>query len=366
MDKPYKAFILMVSLPLKPFMRKDEDIQLAHALSLDLVGYDLCPLRSPHPATFIGKGWVEKVQAEITAHQIDLVIVDPTLTPLQQRNLEKKWKCMVWDRTALILAIFADRARTSAGKLQVQLAQLLYQKSRLVRAWSHLERQRGGFGFLAGPGESQLELDKRMLQAKILSVQKQLKKLRQTRALHRKSRKSFPTVALVGYTNAGKSTLFNQLTKAQVFQADMPFATLDPTARKVILPSGRAIILTDTVGFISELPKLLRLAFQATLEEIHEADLLLHVRDISSLHTEQQKQDVLTILKEMDCHVPMIEVLNKIDLLPANHVPVEGPSIALSAFKKEGLDQLLLAIDSVLENQSRHPNLHGRFPRLTD
>lgn len=334
-----------------------ETNHLVTALGMDIVGHEILKVRTVRPATLIGSGWVQSIAETIEKTEANLVIVDPHLSPLQQRNLEKIWKQPVWDRTTLILKIFAQRARSSAGKLQVLLAELLYQKNRLVRAWTHLERQRGGFGFIAGPGESQLELDQRMLQDKILKVKRQLEKVRQTRSLNRKGRESFMKVTLVGYTNAGKSTLFNKLTGAGVFQADMPFATLDSTVRKVHLPSGRFFLLSDTVGFISNLPQFLRLAFQATLEEILEADLLIHVRDISHPSTTQQRQDVLNILKEMSCQVPVIEALNKIDLLSPQEAEPLQKGIKISALTGAGIGDLLTAIDERMDayHLSDHP-----------
>jgi GTP-binding protein HflX len=287
---------------------------LSQALDLNIIDTWVCRLRrSPHPGTFLGKGWVDRVREFIDAKQIEVIIMDPDLTAIQQRVLEKTWKCPVWDRTALILRIFQSRARTAAGRLQVSLASLLYQKSRLVRAWTHLERQRGGFGFLGGPGESQLELDRRILESKIMKIKKQLETVRKTRALHRKSRKSMPIVALVGYTNTGKSTLFRGLTNTDVLCADMPFATLDPTTRSVYLPSGRSVLLTDTVGFISQLPAFLKLAFQATLEEITNANLIIHVRDQSAPTSDAQKVAVLGVLAELKCHQQLANVSYLLD-----------------------------------------------------
>jgi GTP-binding protein HflX len=327
-----------------------EDIELARALGLKVEESHLIKLRDrPHPATYIGKGWVETVRLILVRESIDIVVMDPDLSPIQQRALERIWKCTLWDRTALILMIFAQRAQTASGKLQVQLARLMYQKSRLVHAWSHLERQRGGFGFLGGPGESQLELDRRILDDQIIKIRKALEKVRKTRQLHRKNRKTFPLVALVGYTNAGKSTLFHALTGKNVFRANMPFATLDPTLMKVRLPLGHEIILLDTVGFISHLPEMLRLAFQATLEEIMEADLLLHVRDGSSPETLREKQDVHDVLSAMKCDLPHIEVLNKVDCLTQEELlarHLEAPDlVAISALYQTGLSNLLQSIE---------------------
>ena len=339
-------------LTLKHDARLAENKGLVKALGWNLIEAHVCRLRrSAHPATFLGKGWVERITAAIKAHDIQIVIMDPDLTSIQQRVLEKTWKCDVLDRTALILRIFQQRARTAAGQLQVKLASLLYQKSRLVRAWTHLERQRGGFGFLGGPGESQLELDRRILENQTLKVKKQLEQVRKTRALHRKSRKGFPTLALVGYTNTGKSTLFRTLTRSDVFCADMPFATLDPTVRKIWLPSGRFAMLTDTVGFISELPSFLKLAFQATLEEIHQADLIIHVRDMACITSTFQKEDVLTLLRDLKCTQPIIEVWNKADLVP-HEQQEDTPGLWLSATEKIGITDLLNAIDLAIDRKN--------------
>jgi len=336
--------------------RLEENIGLAKALHLNLIDTHVCRLRrSPHPATFLGKGWVERITQEIKNQNIQIVVMDPDLTSIQQRVLEKTWKCDVLDRTALILRIFQDRARTAAGQLQVQLASLLYQKSRLVRAWTHLERQRGGFGFLGGPGESQLELDRRILETKTLKVKKQLEQVRKTRSLHRKSREGSPTIALVGYTNTGKSTLFRTLTNSDVFCADMPFATLDPTVRKIRLPSGRFVMLTDTVGFISELPSFLKLAFQATLEEIHAADLILHVRDKACITSDLQKNDVLTLLKDLKCTQPIIEVWNKGDLVSPEQQELD-PGLWISATQKMGISNLLSCMDQALNTENLTPS----------
>lgn len=298
--------------------RYQEDQALIRALGYTLVDSQRCTLRGAYnAATLMGKGWVERIRAFVEVEKLDLVVVDPDLTSLQMRNLEKIWGCKVWDRTGLILSIFEKHARSRAGKLQVTLAQLFYQKSRLTRAWSHLERQRGGYGFLGGPGESQLELDRRMLETQIMRIEKDLEKVRKTRMLSHKRREGFFKVALVGYTNAGKSTLFQRLSGQETYIADQPFATLDPLVRKVFLPSGNTALLSDTVGFISDLPKFLKLAFQATLEELKEANLIVHVRDASSHEKEEQKQAVEQVLREVGCQVPILEVLNKMDLIPS-------------------------------------------------
>jgi GTP-binding protein HflX len=356
-------------LTLKHSARLDENKGLAKALGLNLMDVYVCRLRrSPHPATFLGKGWVERITQTIAAQNIQVVIMDPDLTSIQQRVLEKTWKCDILDRTALILRIFQQRARTAAGQLQVQLASLLYQKSRLVRAWTHLERQRGGFGFLGGPGESQLELDRRILENQTLKVKKQLEQVRKTRSLHRKSRQGFPTLALVGYTNTGKSTLFRTLTRSDVFCADMPFATLDPTVRKIRLPSGRFAMLTDTVGFISELPSFLKLAFQATLEEIHAADLIIHVRDKACITSDLQKADVLSLLQDLKCTQPIIEVWNKADLVP-HEQQKDTPALWISATEKIGISDLLNAIDLAIDPENKDYNfvdLENKDPNLME
>ena len=283
----------------------------------------LCCARSP--STLIGSGKVSQIAALVAEHEAGLAIVDHSLTAIQQRNLEKAWNCKVLDRTGLILEIFGERALTREGRLQVELAHLTHQKGRLVRTWTHLERQRGGFGFLGGPGEAQIEADRRQIDERIVQIRKDLAGVVKTRALHRRGRKRVPlaVVAIVGYTNAGKSTLFNRLTGAGVVAKDQVFATLDPTMREVRLPSGRRIVLSDTVGFISDLPTMLVAAFRATLEEVVEADLVLHVRDISHAETEAQRRDVETVLSELGidaaaADVPLLEVWNKADKLSAS------------------------------------------------
>jgi len=291
--------------------------------------------------------------------EIKVAVVDATLSPIQQRNLEKAWKCKVIDRTGLILEIFGERARTHEGSLQVELAHLTYQRSRLVRSWTHLERQRGGFGFLGGPGESQLEMDRRLIGDRIVKLRRELEEVKRTRSLHRKARKRvpYPVVALVGYTNAGKSTLFNRLTRSAVLAKDMLFATLDPTLRRVELPSGRPIILSDTVGFISDLPTHLVAAFRATLEEVAEADVILHVRDIAHPESEAQKADVETVLTDLGLgerlEGDVIEVWNKIDLIDAetrerieNDCIRMGDRVAVSALDGTGLDRLFGLLDA--------------------
>ena len=298
-----------------------EAIGLAEAIDLDIIDTMVAPLLSPKPATFIGSGKVAEIAKRVADAEAELVVVNAQLSPVQQRNLETEWKAKVLDRTGLILEIFGRRASTKEGILQVELAHLNYQKSRLVRSWTHLERQRGGFGFIGGPGESQLEMDRRLIQERISKIKGELQTVVKTRDLHRKGRERvpFPIVALVGYTNAGKSTLFNKLTSANVLAKDLLFATLDPTMRNLTLPSGRTIILSDTVGFISELPTTLIASFRATLEEVLAADIILHVRDVSHDETEAQSHDVNLVLEELGIHEDrrsqIIEVWNKADLL---------------------------------------------------
>ncbi|KAB2832836.1 MAG: GTPase HflX, partial [Caedimonadaceae bacterium] len=309
-----------------PEARLEEAKGLAEAIQLDIKGTEFFKQHTIRPATYISKGHVEALQGPLKGLEVNLVFIDAPISPVQQRNLEKFWNCKVIDRTGLILEIFGARARTAEGRLQVELAALTYQRSRLVRSWSHLERQRGGLSFVGGPGETQLELDRRMIDERIIRIKKELQKVQQTRSLHRKARKRvpYPVVALVGYTNAGKSTLFNRLTRAGVMAENLLFATLDPTMRRVTLPTKREIILSDTVGFISDLPTLLVAAFRATLEEVMEADLILHVRDISHPESEAQKKDVLVVIEELGLEKAYeahgIEVLNKADLLTRQQV----------------------------------------------
>ena len=304
-----------------PEARLDEAVGLARAIDLSVVSSGIVPLSDIRPATFIGKGKVEEIAGLVKTEDAGIVVMDCALSPVQQRNLEKAWSAKVVDRTGLILEIFGRRARTREGALQVELAHLTYQKSRLVRTWTHLERQRGGFGFLGGPGETQIESDRRMIEERIARIEAELEKVKRTRKLHRDSRKRvpYPIVALVGYTNAGKSTLFNRMSRASVLSADILFATLDPTLRAVELPQGLRIILSDTVGFISDLPTMLVAAFRATLEEVIEADLILHVRDVSHADAEAQSLDVEQVLKQLGIAphdgARLVEVWNKIDRL---------------------------------------------------
>ena len=314
------------------------------------------PLRGRKPATLLGSGQAEIQGEAISRERVDVAVVDAQLSPVQQRNLEKIWGCKVIDRTGLILDIFGERARTREGALQVELAHLEYQRSRLVRSWTHLERQRGGFGFLGGPGETQIEADRRLIGDRIVRLKRELEQVRRTRGLHRSARKRvpYPVVALVGYTNAGKSTLFNALTGAEVMVKDQLFATLDPTMRGLRLPSGRHVILSDTVGFISELPTELVAAFRATLEEVSEADVILHIRDAAHPDTTAQRADVISVLEGMVRDATLdeawgqrsIEVLNKADLLGGiDAVPLRANCAAVSAVTGEGLDALKAEID---------------------
>lgn len=336
---------------------------LAEAIDLDVVGAHLVPVPQPKPGTLFGSGKVEEIKALVADTEAGLVIVDHAISPVQQRNLERAWNAKVLDRTGLILEIFGRRAQTREGRLQVELAHLSYQKGRLVRAWTHLERQRGGRGFLGGPGEAQIELDRRMLDERIIAIKRELEGVVRTRELHRKGRRKvpYPIVAIVGYTNAGKSTLFNRLAGAGVLAMDQVFATLDPTMREVRLGSGRRIILSDTVGFISDLPTQLVAAFRATLEEVIEADLILHVRDIAHAETDAQAADVETVLKDLGIDTvaaggPILEVWNKIDLLsPVTREEAEAaarfrtpPPVLISAVTGHGLDRLLDRIDARL------------------
>ena len=347
-----------------PDARLDEAVGLARAIDLDVVASGIVPLGNIRPATFIGKGKLEEIAGLVKSDEAGLVVMDCALSPVQQRNLEKAWTAKVLDRTGLILEIFGRRARTREGALQVELAHLTYQKSRLVRSWTHLERQRGGFGFLGGPGETQIESDRRLIEERISRIEAELGKVKRTRKLHRDSRKRvpYPIVALVGYTNAGKSTLFNRMSRASVLSADMLFATLDPTLRAVDLPNGLRIILSDTVGFISDLPTMLVAAFRATLEEVIEADLILHVRDVSHEDAEAQSLDVEEVLRQLGITLQegarLIEVWNKIDRLDreararlrnrADRLPAERRPVLVSALSGEGLDRLAAEIEARL------------------
>ena len=338
--------------------RLAEAVGLTAAIHLDVVEAQVAPLARPTPATLLGTGKVEEIAILARAEEPEVIIVNAHLTPVQQRNLEQAWKSKVLDRTAVILEIFGERAQTKEGRLQVELAHLNYQRSRLVRSWTHLERQRGGFGFLGGPGESQIESDRRLIAERIVRIKAELEKVKRTRSLGRQARKKvpFPVVALVGYTNAGKSTLFNRLTESKVLAKDLLFATLDPTMRGVKLPHGTKIILSDTVGFIADLPTELVAAFRATLEEVLEADVIVHVRDAAHDETAAQKADVLKVLEELgvDADRPLLEVLNKIDLLEPEQQ--EGllshngrrPAVAVSALTGAGVPDLLAGFESAV------------------
>nr|WP_153401156.1 GTPase HflX [Polymorphobacter fuscus] len=351
-----------------PDARLAEAEGLARAIALDVVHSEIIKLRTASASTLFGKGQIERLAAAVAAHGAEVVIVDGIVTPIQQRNLERDLKAKVIDRTGLILEIFGERASTREGTLQVELAHLQYQASRLVRSWTHLERQRGGFGFLGGPGESQIEADRRLIRDRIVRLKAELDDVRRTRGLHRRQRQRapWPVVALVGYTNAGKSTLFNRLTGAEVRAEDLLFATLDPTMRAIKLPGHDKVVLSDTVGFVSDLPTQLVAAFRATLEEVIEADLIVHVRDISHSDSDAQAQDVANVLSGLGLadelkRVPMLTVYNKIDAMDpdARAALVQGDdAIAVSALTGEGVDALREQMDILLRAGTHVHDIH--------
>ncbi len=373
-----RAWVLHPDIKSDPHRRDaafalDEAVSLAHALpELEVAGHEIVPLPRPQPGLLFGSGKVEELAQRLKEAHIELVLVDGPVTPVQQRNLEKAWKVKLLDRTGLILEIFSDRAATREGVLQVEMAALSYQRTRLVRAWTHLERQRGGLGFVGGPGETQIEADRRAIDTQLVRLRRQLDKVVKTRSLHREARAKvpYPIVALVGYTNAGKSTLFNRLTGAQVMAKDMLFATLDPTMRRVQLPDGPEVILSDTVGFISDLPTELVAAFRATLEEVLAADVIVHVRDISHPESEAQAKDVETILSDLGVEdgQSQVEVWNKLDRLNAEDASAvtaraarRDDLFAVSALDGTGLDPLLAHLSGLVLGHFTEDNISLTF-----
>ncbi|MEO1921861.1 MAG: GTPase HflX [Sphingomonadaceae bacterium] len=375
MTRGARALIVHPDLPDKRHLdleaRLEEARGLALAIGLVIAESYALPIREPKPATLFGSGQVERIATDCELHEAELVVVDGQLSAIQQRNLEDKIGRKVIDRTGLILEIFGERAATAEGRLQVELAHLDYQQGRLVRSWTHLERQRGGFGFLGGPGETQIEADRRMIRQRMGRLRKELEQVRKTRGLHRERRERapWPVVALVGYTNAGKSTLFNRLTGADVMAEDLLFATLDPTMRAIVLPGVEKAILSDTVGFISDLPTQLVAAFRATLEEVTAADVIVHVRDIANPDTEEQRERVIDVLRGMDLvdeegeptGAPIVEAWNKVDLLDEeaqaalrNRIAArDEPIVLLSAQTGEGIETLLDTVDALLTADAR-------------
>lgn len=373
-----RAWVLHPDIKSDPDRREaqpalDEAVGLAVALpDLEVIGSEVVPLPKAHAGLLFGSGKIEELRLRFSENDIELVLIDGPVTPVQQRNLERKWKVKILDRTGLILEIFSDRARTREGVLQVEMAALSYQRTRLVRAWTHLERQRGGLGFVGGPGETQIEADRRAIDTQMVRLKRQLDKVVKTRSLHRAARAKvpYPIVALVGYTNAGKSTLFNHLTGASVMAKDMLFATLDPTMRRVVLSNGLEVILSDTVGFISDLPTELVAAFRATLEEVLGADLIVHVRDIAHPGSDEQARDVLSILSTLgvSSERPLLEVWNKIDQFDGDERDAlraraarDEKIFAVSALTGEGIPDLLDEIAEQLQNARTETVLHLSF-----